>query len=112
MYRLEDNLRKALREPEAPPDLASKVMDRAFPPSMPRKSWAFPLQAVAALVLIAGLISGGWHYQRNRAERMESERARDQIIQAFRLAGEQLKPFQRQLSEIQTMTISIPAGEN
>jgi hypothetical protein len=112
MYRLEDNLRKTLREPEAPPDLAAKVMDRAFPPARPRKSWSLPLRAAAAMLLIAGLTSGGLHYQRTRAERLESERARDQFIQAFRLAGEQLKPFQKQISEFQTMTISIPEGEN
>jgi hypothetical protein len=65
----------------------------------------------AGLVLIVGLAAGGLHYRRLRIEQRESARAGDQVIEAFRLAGEQLRPFQKQLEEMQGMTISIPKGD-
>jgi uncharacterized membrane protein len=69
------------------------------------------LRAAAAIVVVAGLAAAGLQYQRVRTKRIESERARDQVIQAFRLAGEQLRPFQKQFEEMQRMTIPIPEGK-
>lgn len=110
MKQVEDSLRKVLGRPEPPPDLAARIVGRAFRPSLRPAVPRYLLRA-AALVLIVGLTAGGLRYRRLRAERLESERAGAQLIEAFRLAGEQLRPFQMQLEEMQTMTISIPKGE-
>ena len=111
MNRFETNLRRVLRLPEPPTDLTARVLAAAERPARRPFLPTSVLRTAAGVVLIAGLAAGGLHYQHVRAERVESERARDQVIQAFRLAGEQLKPFQKQLEEMQMMTIPIPEGE-
>jgi len=57
---------------------------------------------------LISLSVGGLHYYQLRAERLQGERAKQQIIQAFRLAAERMKPFQDRLDKLQRQTISIP----
>jgi hypothetical protein len=108
MDRFEDNLRKALREPEAPTDLAARILTRADQPRSGR--FRHPLR-VAAAVVLATLGAAGLHFERQREERIANERARDQVVEAFRLAEQQLKPFRERLEAMQTLTISIPKKE-
>jgi hypothetical protein len=112
MNKFEDNLRRVLRQPEPPRDLAGNVLAHAFRPARRRGLPSPLLRVAAAVVLVAALAAAGFHYRRLQVERIESERARDQVIRAFQLAGEQLRPFQKQFEEMQNMTISIPQGEN
>src|SRR5688572_2725763 len=106
MDRFEDNLRKALREPEAPADLAGRILARADRPRSRR--FLQPLRVAAAIVLVVALGAAGLQYERRRAERIASERAKDQVVEAFRLVEQQLKPFRERLEAMQTLTISIP----
>lgn len=100
MDRFESNLRKALREPEASASLAERVLDRVA--AAPKKHQfllaAYPMRTAAAAALAIALGLGGLHYQRQRAAQLESERAKEQVIRAFQLAAEQLRPFQERLS--------------
>jgi hypothetical protein len=109
MDRFENNLRNALREPKAPADLAARVLARANPPRSRR--FLQPLRVAAAITLVVALGAGGLHFERRRAERIASERARDQVVEAFRLAEQQLKPFRERLEAMKTLTISIPKKE-
>jgi len=106
MDRFEDNLRKALREPEARADLAERILARADRPRSRR--FLQPLRVAAAIVLAVALGATGWHFERRREERIASEHARDQVVEAFRLAEQQLKPFRERLEAMQALTISIP----
>ena len=109
MDRFEDNLRKALREPEARADLAGRILSHA---DRPRSRRFFqPLRMAAAVVLAVALGAFGLQYERRREERLANERARDQVVEAFRLAEQQLKPFRERLEAMQILTISIPKKE-
>src|SRR5262245_5010142 len=109
MNRLEDNLREALRQPEPRADLAAQVLATVDAQrSRQRQFLSHPLLIAAAFVLMVTLAATGFHYERQRAERIAAERARDQVLEAFRLAEQQLKPFRKRL---ETMTISSSQGE-
>jgi len=112
MSQFEDDLRNALREPEAPADLAQRVLARASQARSRQSRLRQPLRIAAAIGVTAALGATGFHYERRREERIANEHARDQVVKAFRLAEQQLKPFRKQLETMQTITISIPKGEN
>jgi hypothetical protein len=109
MDRFEDNLRNALREPKASADLAARILARADQPRSRR--FLQPLRVAAAIVLVVALGAAGLHYEHRREERIANERARDQVVEAFRLAEQQLKPFRERLEAMQTLAISIPKKE-
>jgi hypothetical protein len=109
MDPLEENLRRVFRQPEPSAGLAARVLARTTGPAKRRLHWVRTAAAVG-LIGVIGVV--GWHYQRVRKDRLEGEHARDQLIEAFRLAGEQLRPFQQRMDEIESITISIPEGEN
>jgi uncharacterized protein HemX len=109
MDRFENNLRKALREPEARADLAGRILSRTGQPR--RGRFRQPMRVAAAIVLAVALGAAGLQYERRRVERIASERARDQVVEAFRLAEQQLKPFRERLEAMKTLPISIPKKE-
>jgi hypothetical protein len=109
MNRFENNLRNALREPKPPGSLTARILANAD--SQTRRQDRFfthKLRIAAALVLVAVLAATGFQYERRRAERIAEERAREQVLEAFRLAEQQLKPFRKRL---ELMTIPSPQGE-
>ena len=110
MNRLENNLRRVFRQPEPPDDLAAKVIYRARHAAS-RRVRSYQLRVAATLIVIAGLLVGVLEYRHRRDTRIENERAGAQLAEAFRLAGEQLRPFHQQMEQMQRMTIAIPAGE-
>ena len=105
MNELDDELRQALRRQEPPPGFAERVVRRVneqqplraapvTPPSFMR--WA------AAAVLVAAL-GGGYQYravQQAREERARGEAAKEQVMQALRLAGAKLQVVQAAVKEI------------
>jgi hypothetical protein len=111
MDPFESNLRNALRDVEAPAGLADRVLSRAAAPPKSRPWFAYPVRNAAAAVLVLALGSGTFLHLRDRAARLESERARERVAEAFRLAAEQLRPFHNRLTEMQQMTIPVPEGK-
>ena len=109
MDRFENNLRSALREPQASTDLAARILARADQPRSGR--FRQPMRVAAAITLVVALGAAGLHFERRREERIANERARDQVMEAFRLAEQQLKPFRERLEAMQTLTIFIPKEE-
>jgi hypothetical protein len=112
MNRFEDQLHKALSEPEPPAGLAGRVLERAALMKQGRRSWRAPLKVAAAIAVIAALAAAGVHYERRREERIASERARDQVVRAFQLVEERLKPFRKRLEAMQSIPISTPQGKD
>lgn len=111
MSPFEDKLRRALRAPVPSADLTPKVLARAAQAGPLRRDVRQYLKIAAAIGVAAVLTGTGFHYERQREERIANERARDQVLEAFRLAEQQLKPFRKSLEAMQTITISIPQGE-
>ncbi len=97
MSRLEDALREALRREEPPEGFAERVLEAArgrrgeaavrrrwF--EMPRLRWAAAFAAVAII-----LSAGGLEYRKQREERIEAERAKEQVMLALRITGTKLR---------------------
>lgn len=105
----EDELRAALQPPEPPPDLVDRVLARvqapvAAPPAAPTLWWAWlrPWPAVAlALCLIVAVVLVEWRSYRVRQEQVRGELAKEQILQALRLAGGKLHEAREKVQEIQ-----------
>jgi hypothetical protein len=110
MSRFEDDLRRALREPEPSADLAQKVLARAAQQRRPRHTW-LSLKIAAAIGVVGVLSAIGFRYEQRRGERIANERARDQVVEAFRLAEQQLKPFRKSLEAVKTIQLSGPYEE-
>jgi hypothetical protein len=110
MNQFKDDLRRALREPTPSADLAQRVLDRA---SQERRWSRMPqtVKIAAAIGVIAVLSTMGLRYERIREERIANQRAMEQVVEAFRLTEQQLKPFRKSLEALQTVTISIPQQE-
>jgi hypothetical protein len=104
MNELDDELRKVLRREDPPPGFAERVMrrletrqpERRIPmvkPSLMR--WA------AAAMLVAAL-GGGLQYRaaQREQERIRAEAAKEQLMQALRIAGSKLQLVQAAVKEI------------
>ena len=112
MEPLEEKLRNALREPQAAKDLSERILTRAQEMrARPLRFLSRPLRAaVAATVLLgAGLLALSYYRNlRDSREQQEAERARQQVIEAFRLAEEQLRPLRKQLLDMQEVGVPVP----
>jgi hypothetical protein len=111
MNDFENQLGDALREPEAPEDLARKVLAHVARQQMPRRRVSPLLRIAAAIVVIAVLAASGIRYERRRAERLAGERALAQVVEAFRLAEERLKPFRQRIESIGAAPASSSQGD-
>ncbi|MFP5227961.1 MAG: hypothetical protein ACLGXA_10050 [Acidobacteriota bacterium] len=95
----ERELREHLRARSAPEGFADRVMARV-PQRAPRRGWlglGTPVWrwAVAAL-LVMGMVVGG--LERERQQRIEGERAREQVLLALRITGSTLRDVQQKVN--------------
>jgi hypothetical protein len=94
---LEDDLKRALR-PQAPdPGLAGRVLARALATGQPRKRPVW-WRAAAASVALATLLGGytTWRVVEHR----RGERAKEQLLQAMRIASEKVSYAQQEVRGI------------
>jgi hypothetical protein len=106
---IEDELRRALRRQEAPPDFARQVLARIAEPSsirqIARDSWwrifTQPLVRWAAVsATAASLVIGGIHYRSVERDRARGEAAKQQLMLALRIAGSKLQLAKARVNEI------------
>ena len=103
MRDMDDELRNALRREEPPPGFADRVLRRAArgPFEQPQTSRPFLRWAAAAAVVAA--LAGGFQYvsvQQAHEERIRGEAAKEQVVQALRIAGSKLHLVQAKIKEI------------
>ncbi|HVT98305.1 MAG TPA: hypothetical protein VHE33_12430 [Acidobacteriaceae bacterium] len=91
----EQELRQQLQARPAPEGFADRVMARV-PKRPARSGWVgfrTPVwQWAVAALLVLGMVVGG--LERERQQRIEGERARDQVLLALRIAGSTLRDVQ------------------
>jgi hypothetical protein len=103
---LEDELKSALRRQEPPPGFTGRVLSAAHAPRTHQPTWkerlALPLPrtklywATACVLACVLLAASGAEYRR----RQQGELAKEQVVLAFRIAGEKLSFAQRKTLEI------------
>ena len=94
---LEADLKRAMRRESPPAGFASRVMQRIERDAAPKRHpwW----RAVAASLTLTALIGAGIEYDRRREVR-EGERAKEQVLQALRIAGEKVRYAQTEVRTI------------
>lgn len=96
---LEDDLRRVLHRQSPPPGFAARVMERIEREERAerrrRPGW---LRAVAASVIFTA-VAGGWTAHTIH-QRREGERAKEQLVQAMRIAGEKVHYAQQEVRAI------------
>ena len=95
MNQLERDLRESMRRRQAPPHFAEKVLARTRKSKTTGFSWAW--LAAAALIL---LMIGGVGILREQRRQAEGERAKEQLMVAFRITGSKLRDVQEKLVTI------------
>lgn len=101
MRNLDDELRHALGREEAPAGFADRVIERAGRPPRRQSSPAFVRWAAAAMIV--GALAGADQYraiQNAREDRLRGEAAKEQVLQALRIAGSKLHFVQVKIKEI------------
>jgi hypothetical protein len=88
---LEQELQAALVRKDPPADFAARVMRRASQPPRPVYQWPRWLAAAAAVVVLAGMGLGYREYR--------GEMAKDQVMQAFRIASVKVNRIQTHVRE-------------
>ena len=104
MTELEDELRGVLRREQPTAGFAERVLrrvadERARPAHGDKL--ACPFRFAAAAVLVIG-VGGGIHYRtlQEQRERARGEAAREQVLEALRIAGSKLHALQEKIREI------------
>jgi hypothetical protein len=105
--KLEDDLRRALRAKDAPPDLEARVhahiaaarasaeaRHRLTPPARPLRTVRW-IAAAASLVVAA---TGAVYYERQRTQ-VEGARAATEVRQALQIASDKLALVQRRVNQ-------------
>jgi hypothetical protein len=96
MNQLERDLREALRRKEAPPFFAERVLARTRQ-SQPRWRYSWVWLAAAALLV---LMIGGVGLVREQQRLAEGERAKEQLMIAFRITGSKLRDVRERIATI------------
>lgn len=110
MSYLEDDLRAALRRTEPPPEFTGRVLAKLNAQAPAELPWwdmfgvllrPPRLQWVALSVILSVMIPfAGVQYQRERQLRAQGERAKEQLVFAFHVAGNKLHRVQQKVLEI------------
>ena len=104
MRELDEELRRLLRREQPPPGFAERVLRRvAEEPARPRRggrpAWWLRLTAAAILVTgVAGLVQ--YRTVQEERERARGEAAREQVLEALRIAGSKLHTVQEKIREM------------
>jgi hypothetical protein len=95
---LEHDLKNALHRESPAPGFASRVLQRIEREEKPKRPfWG---RGVAASLTLTALLGGYATYAVH--ERREGERAKEQLIQAMRIAGEKVHYAQQEVRDIGT----------
>ncbi len=110
MRPLEDELRAALKRPDAPAGFVERVMARVEAGQARRAGWwerlgehlRTPRFRWVAAGIAAGLllVIGAVQYEREQRARMQGELAREQLKQALHIASSKLNQARRKVQEI------------
>ena len=103
MRNMDDELRNALRREEPPPGFADRVLQRAEHGPFERRQAGRPFVRWAAAAAVVAALAGGFQYravQQAREERLRGEAAKEQVVQALRIAGSKLQLVQAKIKEI------------
>lgn len=103
MRNMDDELRSALRREEPPEGFADRVLRRAARRQDRRRLASRPFMRWAAAAMVVASIAGGVQYravQQAREERIRGEAAKEQVVQALRIAGSKLQLVQTRIKEI------------
>ena len=111
MTQLDDELRDALRRKEPPAGFAERVLRRAAndqptggPLEPQRRTTTSPRVVIrwAAAAALVVAVAGGIEYRaaRERAARARAEAAKEQVLEALRLAGSKLHLVQSKIKGI------------
>lgn len=97
---LEHDLESALRRRSPDPGFSRRVMER-IERGQPRRRPVWWRAAAASVTL--GLVLGGYATYRT-VEHRRGERAKEQVLEAMRIAGEKVHMAQQEVREIGTTT--------
>ena len=89
------DLRQSLRRVTAPQGLKAQILQQRR--RRHAEGNAFPWQRLAASLLLASVVAGGYAL-RQREERREGELARQQVLTALRITGRALNQMNAQLA--------------
>ena len=105
MKDLEERLRSALQRTEPPAGFAERVQARVRTQSARAPRWtealnaflhSFRLRWVGAVATVCLLVAlGVWHHAREQRLRAQGERAREQALQALRIASVKLNQVKK-----------------
>jgi hypothetical protein len=94
----ERDLRQSLERRPAPPGLKRKVMERrSWLRTQRLQSRSVIWQRLAASVVLAGALCGGWMWH-ERQEQRKGEEARREVLTALRITGHALNEMKAQLA--------------
>jgi hypothetical protein len=94
MSRLENNLRDALKREDPPAGFAERVIAHTLETRQNRWTGIFARSGLRwgfAAVLCLAIMAAGLEYRQVQIERARSEAAKEQLLLALRIAGEQLQ---------------------
>jgi hypothetical protein len=104
MRELDEELRRLTRREQPPPGFAERVLRRvadetATPGRDERRAWLLRLTAAAILVIgVAGVLQ--YRTVQEERERARGEAAREQVLEALRIAGSKLHTVQEKIREL------------
>lgn len=95
---LEQELKGALSRKDPPADFASRVVRQAERrPERPVYQWPRWLAAAAAVIVMAG---AGLEYRQYRGEMARGELAKEQLMQAFKIASVKVNRIQTEVQRV------------
>ena len=101
MSQFERDLRESMRRRELPVDLAEKVLARTSRPQAPRLlSWRWLAVAASVAVMVGGTI-----LIQEQRQKAEGEKAKEQLMIAFRITGSKVRDIQARLDSIQKRVV-------
>jgi len=102
MSQFERDLRESLRRKQAPPAFAARVLARTRESEV-HKTYRWRWLAAAALIVLA---VSGMIFVREQRRRAESERAKQQLMVAFRITGSKVREVQTRFAAVQERIVN------
>jgi hypothetical protein len=102
MSRLEDKLRETLKREEPPAGFAERVLARTVETKQNVRTGVFAWSGLRwglAGALCLALVIGGIEYRQAQEERARSEAAKEQLMTALRIAGDQMQLVRSKINQ-------------